>query len=67
MRPRYDKSANAFKVAENIWKTITGYNLREDLEETLKLIKKEHFDKTILGRRRRSEVFEQSDDNDQFD
>ena len=29
LRPRTDKSANAFQVAEKIWATITGFDIRE--------------------------------------
>lgn len=31
LRQRTDKPPNAFVVAEKIWKTINGYDIREDL------------------------------------
>ena len=35
MRKRTDKNANPKVIADKIWKTIDGYDLREDLQEML--------------------------------
>jgi hypothetical protein len=45
LKSRKDKDANHSSVASKVWETITGYDLRENLQETLNQMKASYFDK----------------------
>lgn len=65
MRKRTDKAANPKMIADKIWKTIDGYDIREDLQETLSKIEPSYFQPKITKKRLRTELSD--DDLDYFD
>jgi hypothetical protein len=65
MRKRTDKAANPKMIADKIWKTIDGYDIREDLQETLSKIEPSFFQPKPTKKRLRTELSDE--DLDYFD
>lgn len=66
MRKRTDKAANPKMIADKIWRTIDGYDIREDLQEILNKIEPSFFQAKCSGKRLRQEVDEDEVDLDYF-
>lgn len=52
MRARTDKNANPQVVADKIWATIAGYDIKQDLYEVLKNLRPEYFNPKLSGAKR---------------
>lgn len=52
MRARTDKNANPLVIADKIWATIAGYDIKKDLYEVLQNLRPEFFTPKVSGTKR---------------
>lgn len=62
MRNRTDKDANPKMIADKIWATIAGYDIKTDLKQALSQLKRGDFEIVAKGKRARSEMSQSVDD-----